>query len=183
MAATRFAAKFVTVTNLKLRANVLYLLGKALDNPNGLYSRKAITAILKAAETEWINERRAREIATSLLPPPPPPPPPKSFKEIEAEWAAREAERAKAEQAMQSEIDDILGGPPPELPPAPEATIHDVILPPFNSAVTTLAQPQTKPLSSFVATTHPPGKISAVIVFLQQVTDAIETTLQRTPSG
>jgi hypothetical protein len=171
MAAARFAAKFKTVLNLKLRPTALYLLGRERDNPDGLYSRKAIAAILKAAETEWINAERAREIAMSLLPPPPEPEP---TGEIETELAAREAERAAAERAAQSEIDDILDGPPPELPPAPETTDHDVILPPFDSAVATLAQLQTKPLTSFRATAHRLDKIKAVITFLQQVADAIE---------
>ena len=146
LAAARFAAKFPTVVNLKLRPTALYLLGRELDDPDGLYSRKAIEAILKAAKTEWINVGRAKEIATSLQPPEPP----KTIEEIEAE-----------KKAAQLEIDDILEGPPPELPPAPEATVHDVILPPFDHAVSTLAQLQTKPLTSFVATTHEPDRIRA----------------------
>jgi DUF3102 family protein len=159
MAAAHFGAKFETVSNLKLRPTALYRLGRELDNPTGLYGRTTIKAILKAAETEWINEDRADEIARSLQPPEPP-------KTIEEEIAA--------ETAAQSEIDDILEGPPPELPPAPEATVHDVILPPFDQAVTTLAQLQTKPLASFAASTHQPHNIRAVIVFLQEVADEIE---------
>jgi hypothetical protein len=164
MNAARFAAEFETVSNLKLRPTALYLLGRKLDeldDPNGFYNREVITAILEAAETEWINLNRAEEIATSLQPPEP------SIEEIEAEMAG-------AQETEQSEIDDILEGPPPELPPAPEATVHDVIVPPFDQAVGTLAQLQTKPLVSFVASTHQPRKIRAVIAFLQEVADAIE---------
>ena len=51
MNAARFAARFETVSNLKLRPTVLYLLGKELDDPTGFYNRKAIKAILKAAVT------------------------------------------------------------------------------------------------------------------------------------
>lgn len=161
MNAARLAARIPNVANLKLRPTALYLLGRELDDPDGFYDREAVAAILRAAETEWVNEVRAEEIATSLQPPEP------SIDEIEAEWTA-------AEEAKQSEIDDILDGPPPELPPAPEATVHDVILPPFDQAVGTLAQLQTKPLVSFVATTHDPDRIRAVIMFLQEVADAIE---------
>jgi len=159
MAAAHFAAKFATIANLKLRPTALYRLGRKLDDPDGLYSRKAIKAILKAAETEWINVDRANEIATSLQLPEPP-------KTIEEEIAA--------ETAAQSEIDDILEGPPPELPPAPEATVYDVIVPPFDQAVETLVQLQTKPLANFAASTHQPHNIRAVTVFLQEVADAIE---------
>jgi Protein of unknown function (DUF3102) len=164
MAAARFAAKFETVSNLKLRPTALYLLGRGLDNNPDFYSRKVIKAILKAAETEWINADRADQIATSLQPPEPSEPP---IEETEAEWTA-------AEEAERSEIDDILEGPPPDLPPAPEATVRDVILPPFDQAVGTLAQLQTKPLVSFVATTHEPDKIRTIINFLKAVADAIE---------
>ena len=65
-------------------------------------------------------------------------------------------------------------GPPPDFPPAPESTARDVILPPFDHAVTTLAQLHTKPLTSFVATTHQPHRLRTVSVFLQEVVDAIE---------
>ena len=162
MNAARFAAKFETVSNLKLRPTALYLLGKELDDPTSFYNRKAIKAILKAAETEWINADRAREIAASLQPKPKPL---KTLDEIRTEMAAA--------AEMEAEIDDILAGSP-ELPPAPEAIIHDVILPPFDQALATLAHLQTKPLASFVATTHEPDRIRALIIFLQEVADAIE---------
>jgi Protein of unknown function (DUF3102) len=161
MAAARFAAKIPNVVNLKLRPTALYLLGRELDDPSDFYSPKVIKAILKAAETEWVNTERAFEIARSLQPPEPP------IEDREAEWIA-------AEEAERSEIDDILEGPPPDLPPAPEATVRDVILPPFDQAVGTLAQLQTKPLASFIATTYEPDRIRAVIIFLQEVADAIE---------
>jgi hypothetical protein len=163
MNAARFAAKFETVSNLKLRPTALYLLGKELDDPTSFYNRKAIKAILKAAETDWVNVERAREIAASLQPKPKPL---KTLDEIRTEMAAA--------AEMEVEIDDILAGPPPELPPTPEAIIHDVILPPFDQALATLEHLQTKPLASFVATKHEPDGIRAVSIFLQEVADAIE---------
>ncbi|MBR0778742.1 DUF3102 domain-containing protein [Bradyrhizobium diazoefficiens] len=162
MNAARFAARFEMVANLKLRPTVLYLLGKELDNPTGFYNRKAIKAILKAAESDWVNVERAHEIAASLQPKPKPLETPD---EVRAEMAAA---------AMEAEIDDILAGAPPELPPASEAISRDVILPPFDQALATLARLQTKPLASFVPTTHELDRIRAVIVFLQEVADAIE---------
>ena len=158
MNAARLAAKIPNVVNLKLRPTALYLLGGEIDDD--FYSRKVIRGILKAAETEWINDDRAYEIALSLQPPPPPQPPMPRPKE-------------KAEAVDQGEIDDILDGPPPELPPAPEATPRDVHLEAFDHDMASLAQLQTKPLSTFVATTQP-HRLRAIITFLQEVADAIE---------
>ena len=178
MNAARFAAKFEIVSNLKLRPTALYRLGRELDDPTGLYNRQAIEAILKAAETRWINADEARAIAKALQPPKPD----RAIEEIVAGPASEaiKAERAAAEQAARAEIDDIIDGSPPELSPASEPAVRDVILPPFDQAVATLAQLQTKPLGSFVATTHKPDKIRAISIFLQEVADAIER--RRTPA-
>ena len=159
MNAARFATKFPAVGNLKLRPSALYRLGQALNDPTGLYDRKAIKAILKAAETRWINVDEAEAIAKSLQPEP--------FVE------AIEAVKAEMAAAEKAEIDEIFDSPP-ELPPATENTVHDVILPPFDQAVGVLTHLQTKPLTSFVATTHGLNKIRAVSVFLQEVADAIK---------
>jgi hypothetical protein len=162
--------KFETISNLKLRPTALYLLGRALEHdPYGLYPRKTINAILKAAETEPITAERAEEIAVSLRPPPKP--------------AIEEAEAApEVEKTAQEEADDILAGPPPELPPA-APTVHDVTLPPFEQAVGTLVHLQTKQLGSFVATTHEPKKLRDVSRFLQEVADAIEKKIAAPPCG
>lgn len=133
MAAAKFAAKFATVANLKLRPLALYLLGD-LDLPCGLYDGKAITAILKQAETKWVSAESARTIARSLQPRKPP--------QTAAEMFA---ETARIDDAEQAEVDDILDGPPPELPAAPEAAAADVILPPFDLAIKALTVLQTKP--------------------------------------
>jgi hypothetical protein len=73
IAAARFAAKFPTVGNLKLRLRptALYALGHDLASPSGRYDRKAITAIFSEAQTKWVNAKRAEEIARSLQTPKP----------------------------------------------------------------------------------------------------------------
>ena len=71
MAAARLAAKFATVANLKLRPTALYLLGRGMNDNASLYSDKAIEAVLKAAETEWISADRAYAIAFAAQPPKP----------------------------------------------------------------------------------------------------------------
>jgi hypothetical protein len=160
MNAARFAAKFPTVGNLRLRPTALYVLGNDLDLEN--FDRKTINAIFREAETKWVNADRVSEIAKSLQKPKPP----KTIEEIEAETAA--------EAAVQAETDDIVDGPPPELPPAPEATIHDVILPSFDQAIKTLANPQTKSLEKFAGTAHRAHDLRAIADFLKAVADMIE---------
>ena len=132
MNAARFAAKFPTVGNLRLRPTALYLLGGELEH----FDRKTINAILRESETKWVNADRVREIAEALRPEPEPEPEP-TLEEI---------------KSAQAEADDIVDGPPPENPPAPEATVHDVILRPFDQAIKTLANLQTKSLEKFAAT-------------------------------
>jgi hypothetical protein len=167
MRAAKFAAKNETVAHLKLRPSCIYRISG--DDPYDLYGRKAIKAIFKAAETEWITGDRAEQIAKSLLPPPAPP-----SKEALAAIEAAEKARLEAEAAAQKEIDDILANPPPPPPPAPESTVRDVTLSPFEQAVKTLAHLQTKPLASFAATKLAPDRIRAIGDFLRAVADAIE---------
>jgi hypothetical protein len=114
--------------------------------PSELFDRKALKKIFLEAETEWVDRNRAREIAEALRP------------------------------TFEEEIDDILDGPPPELPPAPDAaTVHDVVLPSFDQAVTTLSNLATKSLAKFAGTTvHSADDIRAVADFLRDVADAID---------
>ena len=165
--AARLAKKFPTVRNLKLRPTALYALGRDLDNQT-LFDQKAIRTILKLAETEWVSGDRAREIAVELQQP--------SDEEIAAEEVAAQRAKEAAAAALAAETDDILDGPPPELPPAPEATAPDLMLPDFEQAVDTLLRLRTKPLSKFTVTDHEANDIRAVSEFLRQVADATVKT-------
>lgn len=174
MNAARLAAEFPTVANLKLRPSALYVLGRCWSHHYGPFSRaKVIEAVLAAAENEWVDSDRAREIARSLSPPK------DEGKAAEAAAAAAEAvaEAAAAAKAAaaenEAEAESILDGPPPELPPTPDAA-HDVILPPFDQALKTLGSLITKPLDRFVATSHAPSSIRATGDFLIDVADAID---------
>jgi hypothetical protein len=161
MAAARFAAKFPTIGNLRLRPTVLYVLGHDLASPSGMYDRKAIRAIFSEAKTKWVNAQRAQEIASLQKPKPS-----ETIEEMKA--------KTTAETAAQEEIDDILDGPPPELPPAPEATIHNVILPSFDQAIKTLANLQTKSFEKFAGTVHRVHEIRAIADFLNDVANVID---------
>jgi hypothetical protein len=63
MNAARFARKFPTVGNLKLRPTALYVLGHDLEYPSGLFDHRALKKIFSAAETTWVNGGRVKEIA------------------------------------------------------------------------------------------------------------------------
>ena len=163
MNAARFASKLETVSNLKLRPTALYLLGSKLDDgPDDLFSPKAIKAILKVAEDEWVNAKRAQAIAESLRPPP------KIDDEEEEEERASEVEERVISD---EEIENILEGPPPLPPPEPPPA-SNVSLGQFDKAVAMLAQVHTKPLASFVGTEQSPDLIRSLGDFLVAVADA-----------
>jgi len=147
MAAARFADKFETVSNLKLLPTALYMLGHDLASPSGLFDRRAIRAIFTEAKTQYVSATRATRIAKLLRDP---------FAEVE-------------------EVDEILDGPPPELPAAPETSVHDVVLPPFDQAITTLTALRTKPMAKFTNTTHPASVIRAIGDFLHDVANTVES--------
>jgi hypothetical protein len=176
MSAARFALKYATVAHLKLKPTALYWLGQNMD----IIALDEIEAILKAAETKWVDHERAVDIVAAIH---------RERGGIDEERADEERERAIAEErareeAVASEIDDILDGPPPELPPppelTPEATVHDFTVASFDQAVETLSRLQTKALSSFVATTHPPDKIKMVADFLRAVADTVQKKTEQT---
>ena len=181
MNAARLAAAFPTVGNLKLRPSVLYLLGGA---KSPIFDSNAIEAILQEAETNWVSSTRAWDIAYSLQPKPEPP--------TEAEIAALEAKSKAHREEIEAEIAarqkeweetlSILDGPPPELPAAPEATVHDTILPPFDQAIKTLGALKTKPLDKFIGTTHTPFDIRGVRDFLDDVAGAVDRQQSQTAS-
>ena len=170
MNAAHFAAKYETVADLKLRPSALYLLGSSkLDGE--LFSPTAIEAILAAAETEWVDDQRAYDIAYSVLPDPDPEP---EKAEEDPAWGERQREHDERQRAQEerqreeaAENDAILDGPPPELPPAPKPAAADVVLPQFDKAMAMLAAVQTKPLASFIGTAHAPDRIAGVAAFLQ----------------
>ncbi len=167
MAAAKFAAKFPSVANLKLRPSALYLLGHDLDEDDlddCLFDDKAVKAILKAAETKPISADQARDIAEALKPKPP----------LQPLLTAEERADQLAAEATQEDIDDILDGPPPELPPTQEATAADVNLPPFDQAVKTLMQLHTKPLAKFTCTMHSADDIREIAAFLEYVADKLD---------
>jgi hypothetical protein len=164
MAAARFAAKYEMVANLKLRPSALYMLGAEMDRPNTWFNPETLKTIFKEAETKWVNDGRAEEIAISLLPDWP--------SETVRESAGEDEDEAVA--ADDTEIEEILDGPPPDLPPAPDTTTYDVVLSSFEQAVNTLSSLQTKPLGKFSATACKAKDVRAAGDFLREVADALD---------
>ena len=152
MNAARFAAKYATVAHLKLRPSVLYLLDSETMSPD------EINAILKAAETEWVDYERATEILNLL----------------HAEQLDDTPEPQHAAEAARTEADDIIDGPPPELPPAPDPAPVDLTLQSFDEAVATLHRLNTKLRASFDDTTHGLEVINTVHKFMGEVADRLE---------
>ena len=133
-----------------------------------MYSPKIIKAILKAAETKWINVAEAHAIAKSLQPS-------KTLEAILAQPFNEAIEKSKAEQAAadKAEAEAILDGTPPELP-ASEATLHNVFLPSFDRAAETMLLMRTKPLDSFFGTALGPDRFRDIVAFLQAFITAFE---------
>jgi menaquinone-dependent protoporphyrinogen IX oxidase len=157
MSAARFASKYATVAHLKLRPTALYVLGQSLET----IPLDEINAILKVAETEWVDADRVYDIVNLLHE--------ERLRDTDEELERAENDEADTEAAARSEVDDILDGPSPELPPAPEPTPIDFTLQSFDQAVETLSRLHTKPLNSFVATTHDLEVIDTVAEFMVEV--------------
>jgi hypothetical protein len=144
MNAARFAFKNATVAHLNLKPPVLYLLGGdtiPLDEK---------AAILKVAETEWVDLERAEEIINSIhfeRLRPGDTPEEVADREQRAEQMQREQDaRHRAVEAERPEIDDILDGPPPDLPGGSKPAPTDLTLKEFDQAIATLLRLNTRPL-------------------------------------
>jgi hypothetical protein len=144
--------KIVTVTNMSAR--LLYALAQGRHG----YSDSVVAAILKEARTKRVGIRRADAIAA------------------EEAWklaGAEAEERSRREAEDKQEAEDILGGPPPDLPRSPEPAVTDFVLPAFDNAIKSLRTLHTKPLSKFVGTAHAADDLKAVAEFLSQVAEAV----------
>jgi Protein of unknown function (DUF3102) len=179
MNAARFAIKYPTVGHLKLRPTALYWLGSRME----YLPLDEIEAIFKVAETKWVDVGHAIVIIKLLHAER------SGTTEEEQEVAAIEeqqraiAEARAREEAVRSEVDDILDGPPPGLPPAQEPAAVDFTLQSFEQAIATLAKLHTKPLASFAATKHSPILIGAIAAFLNAIYESWREYKQEHPEA
>ena len=173
MSVARFADKFRILRNMNLShlpKGVLYALA------SGDYSDAVIKVVLVEAESAPIAISRLYEIEEQLNPPP---------EESEEEPEPEESEDDPAQEEAEAEADEILDGPPPDLPPVDEPpTPTNFTLAQFDKAVKKLAELQTKSVSKFIGTGHSADDLRKIADFLSVVADAIKSesrgkTLQR----
>jgi hypothetical protein len=161
MAAAKFAAKYDNVTDLRLTKSALYELS------TGDYPPKVIKAVLKEAASKQVNHWRVDEINDELNPPKPEP--------IEDFPESDELkERLRAEAELDAEMEKILDGPPPDLPPAGPSEPVDFVLAQFNNAIKALEELQTKSVNRFTGTTHNADELRKVADFLFAVANAVK---------
>jgi len=163
MSVAKFAAKYDSLSDLYLTKSALYELSSS-D-----YSEKVIEAVLKEAESNLVNDSRLYEINEELNPPEPEP--------VEEDIHDEADELAEAE----AEAEDILDGPPPDLPPSAEPpSPTDFTLAQFDKAVRSLAELHTKSVSKFVGTDHSGDDLRKIADFLCAVAAALNgKTLRR----
>jgi hypothetical protein len=157
MHAGRLAAKFETVSKLKLKPCALYLLGKHLaaeSGPSGRFDERAIEAVFQAAESEWISAECKMKIAGLT---------------VSRSKPGLETPKASVRSKMQTRPSLRQ----PDLHPVPIATSgNDDIL--FDSSVVTLDAIRAKRSGCLVATQLTPDCIRSVVEFLGEVADAID---------
>jgi hypothetical protein len=153
-AADYCASKSATVANLEmLSPGVLY------RPADGSFTPEEEAGILVATnEGLRIGRERASEICAALTPP----------REPEEELGEPE-KAAEPESPDDDDLDAILDGPPPELPPTEPAPAVDFLLPTFDQAIAKLKELSTKPSEKFLGSVHSSGDIEAVAEFLVHV--------------
>jgi hypothetical protein len=163
VAVAKFASKYDSLSDLHLTKSALYELS------SGDYPAKVIKAALKEAESKQVNDSRLYEINEELNPPEPEP--------VEDDDIP-EADGAEAE------AEEILDGPPPDLPPSEPPTPTDFKLAQFDRAVKMLAELHTGSVKKFVGTAHSADDLRKIADFLSAVVDVLDSegrgrTLQR----
>jgi hypothetical protein len=159
MGAAKFAkGKSATVSDLALSPSALYLVS------NGELPAKAVAAILKEAATKRVGADRAHEIAAPFL-----------RKAKEASRSRKDRDEAGRDEIDLNEIDKLLDGPPPELPPTEEASSPAVMAlrQKFDDAVRALLEIRTKSTARLGGTSHTASDLVLVARFLGQVADQL----------
>ena len=135
--------------------------GLLYELAEGRYNEEEEAAILAATRTGRVGRTRAAEICDALAPPEPDEPP-------------DDVDDADKEAAEDPEIDAILDGPPPAVPP-PEPVeprdLRDLQLAHFDRIVTELLPHVTKPLANTEGTKHSDADLERLADFIATVRD------------
>ena len=157
MAVAKLAAKYDRLSDLRLTKSALYELS------SGDYPEKVIKAVLKEAESKQVNDSSLYEINDELNPPEPEP-----VEDL--------PETDESEVEAEAEAEEILDGPPPDLPPAAEPPAPtDYTLAQFDKAVKSLAELHTKSVRKFIGSAHSGDDLRKIADFLCAVADITDT--------
>jgi hypothetical protein len=165
MAVAKFAAKYDSLSDLRLKKSALY------DLISGDYPEKVINAVLNEAKSKTVNHLRVWGINGELNPPPKPQP----VEDI-PETGATDVTPANEQWLNDgAEAEKILDGPPQELPPTVDpAAPTDFRLAQFDRAIKSLAELYTKSVSVFIDTGHSADDLEKMADFLRAVADAVK---------
>jgi hypothetical protein len=157
-------SKSATVADLRnVSPTLLYALAA------GRYDVEEEAAILAATRKGRVDLTRATAIRDKLAP--------KELK-IEIDLSDEIAEAAEALKAVEdAEIDAILDGPPPAVPPPAPNVTPDVALRTFDTAIGMLKQVMTKPPTRFADTIHADNDLQNVESFLRAVANERKTRI------
>ena len=165
MAVAKFAAKYDNLSDLRLKKSALYELSSE-DYPENV-----IKAVLKEAESKPVNDSRVYKINEELNPEPGP-----VEKDIPETDELRERLRGEAEARAEAETEaeEILDGPPPNLPPTDESSgSTDYTLAQFDRAIKALLEVHTSSVGKFVSTDHCVQDLMRVSDFVSAVATMI----------
>jgi Protein of unknown function (DUF3102) len=136
-----------------LSATVLY--GLAAGN----YNEQVEAAILAATREGRVDEDAAWAICERLEP----------IVDDDVEDTDDQDDGGETTEAEDAEINAILDGPPPDVPPAPNASPPDFALRDFDAAIDTLKRLMTKLAAQFASSSHSADDLEQVECFIRAV--------------
>lgn len=154
MSAAEFADKYDTVSHLKLAPGALYALAAADNKGNDAL----VEAVLREAETAWVDRDRVGQIERALSAPP-----------------ASDDEPP----ALPPPDDEPPTSEPPALPPAPSLTPKAAALvKAFDNAVDAFKPLLAKRVADFIASTKPDYELQEIANFLLQIVAARQPAIE-----
>jgi Protein of unknown function (DUF3102) len=154
MSAAEFADKYATVSHLKLAPSALYALAAADNRGNDAL----VQAVLREAETAWIDRDRVGQIERALSAPP--------------------ASDDEPPRRSSSDDEPPTSEPPAPPPPAPALTPKAAALvASFDNAVEAFKPLLAKRVADFVASAKPDYELQEIANFLLQIVAARRPTV------